>query len=72
MMFNWKLWAKGLLAAAISGTSTAAIGALASPDALGNPKALGAIAGAGALTGGLSYLKTHPPLVDESQAPAGV
>lgn len=64
MTFNWKLWAKGLLSALIGGGSAAAANAISDPGALSKPKELATAAGVGAAIGGLSYLKTHPP-VDE-------
>jgi hypothetical protein len=72
-MFNWKLWGKGLLSAAIGGVVASATNALADPSALGRPKELAAMAGAGAAIGALGYLKTHPPvepLPDELEAVA--
>lgn len=60
MTFNWRLWLKGLYAAAIGGATTAAVNVLSDPSAMGRPKEIGTIAGAGAAVGALSYLKTHP------------
>lgn len=69
-MFAWKLWAKGLMAAAIGGSVDAAVevgkpllGALTSGAhaTLPEPSHLvTTMAVAGALTG-LGYLRTHPP-----------
>lgn len=61
-MFNWKLWLKGLYAAVLGGGAAAAANAVADPSALGRPKELATVAGVGAAIGGLSYLKTHPPV----------
>lgn len=61
-MFKFSLWGKGLAAALIGGASTAAINAVADPAALAKPKELATMAGVGAVIGGLSYLKTHPPV----------
>ena len=60
-MFNWKLWAQGLLAAAIAGATTGAIDALANGNFNSAPKT----AGVAALVGALLYLKTHPPAIPE-------
>lgn len=59
-MFNWKLWAKGLLAAVIAGATAGAIDAVSNGDLRGASRT----AGASALVGGLLYLKTHPPVTD--------
>lgn len=61
-MFNWKLWIKGLYAAVIGGAAASAATAVADPAAMGKPKELATVAGVGAAIGGLSYLKTHPPV----------
>lgn len=67
MLFNWKLWLKGLYAAAIGGASTVAANAISDPAALSKPKELLTSAAVGAAVTGLGYLKTHPP-VDELPA----
>lgn len=61
-MFAWKLWLKGMAAAAIGGAATSATTALADPSVLRNPKGLALMTGVGAALSGLSYLKTHPPV----------
>jgi hypothetical protein len=68
-MFNWKLWGKGLLAAAIGGVTTSLTSSLADPGMLRNPQGLATVAGVGAALGGLSYLKTHPPVLVEPDPP---
>jgi hypothetical protein len=60
--FNWQLWAKGLLAAAIGGATTSATSAITDPKMLQDPKALAIMIAVGAAVGGLCYLKTHPPV----------
>jgi hypothetical protein len=55
-MFNWRLWGRGLLAAAIGGAATGAIDALTNGDLEGARKT----AAIGALVAALAYLKTHP------------
>lgn len=77
MAFNFKLWIKGLYAAAFGGAVGAVANVVSDPDVLGKPKELATMAGVGAAVSGLMYLKTHPPvdgLPDELEplAAAGV
>jgi hypothetical protein len=68
-MFNWKLWGKGLIAAAIGGAIGGASGAIESGDL----RSVGKHAGVGAALLGLGYLAKHPPvdpLPDELEAAA--
>lgn len=65
MKFNFQLWSKGLIAAAIGGSTTAAMDALTDPAVLSQPKRLGSVALSGAAVGMLAYLKTHPVGADE-------
>jgi len=72
-MFAWKLWGKGLLAAAIGGAVGGASGAIESGD-LSN---IGKHAAIGSALLGLGYLAKHPPVAPlpddlEAVAAAGV
>jgi hypothetical protein len=67
--FNWKLWGKGLIAAAIGGAVGSLTLAVADPSALSNPKALGLVAGVGAIKVTLAYLKNHPPVDVDPEPP---
>lgn len=57
---NWKLWLKGLAAAAIGGATTSALSVAVEPSKPVDPTALGTTAVAGALVGLLAYLKQSP------------
>lgn len=69
-MFATKLWAKGLMAAALGGVADAGLElgkpllmglASGTPSPLPDPSHLAGTMGLVALAAGLGYLKTHPP-----------
>lgn len=59
-MGNWKVWAKGLLAAALGGLGTGGSAILVDPAHFSDFNALLRVALAGALVGVFSYLKQSP------------
>lgn len=77
-LLNFRLWARGLLAAFITGGATASLSALGvtAADAAGaevgalNLKQLGVIGLTGGIVGVLAYLQRSPlPKLDETKPP---
>ena len=59
---QWRMWAKGLVAAAVGGAANTGLLVLIAPDKFNfqDMRTLGTVAFAGALTAVLGYLKQSP------------
>lgn len=61
---NWKMWARGLVAAVIAAVSNSVVVVIVDPTTFnlfqGGASALGQVAAVSALVGAALYLKEHP------------